>query len=211
MDELVDVLDGSGGETGKVAWKSEAHRLGLPHRCFHCWIVSPTGGPAGPYLFVQRRAPGKDTWPDLLDVTAAGHLRAGEGPLDGLREVEEELGVEVRAEELVPLGTREISRGIPGGGLDREFQETFLLVRELSREDLRLQTEEVAAVVRLRLDDVEALYGGAGIPAEVWTAEGAALSRARLSDFVPEDDAYLLRVARAAREVLAGGEPGNDF
>lgn len=207
MDEMVDVLDGSGEKTGEAVWKSEAHRLGLPHRCFHCWISDPRG----PYLFVQLRAAGKDTWPDLLDVTAAGHLRAGEGTLDGLREVEEELGLSARAEELIPLGTRKIEREIPGGGLDREFQEAFLLLRELSPADLRLQEEEVAALVRLRLDDVEALHQGAEVPAEEWTAGGTKSSRARRSDFVPEEDAYLLRVARAVREVLAGDGPGRIF
>lgn len=203
---MVDVLDEGGEKTGEVVWKSEAHRIGLRHRTFHCWILDPDG----PYLFVQLRAPGKDTWPDLLDVIAAGHLRAGEETLDGLREIEEELGLSVRAEELLPLGTRRIEREIPGGGLDREFQEAFLLVRELSPADLRLQEEEVAAVVRLRLDDVEALCEGAEIPVEEWTGQGTKPSRTRLSDFVPEDDAYLLRVARAAREAL-GGSPGRIF
>jgi len=207
MDEMVDVLDEGGEKTGEVAWKSEAHRVGLRHRCFHCWILDPKG----PYLFVQLRAAGKDTWPDLLDVTAAGHLRAGEGTLDGLREIEEELGLLVRAEDLYPLGTRKIEREIPGGGLDREFQEAFLLVRELSPADLRLQEEEVAALVRLDLDDVGALHDGAEVPAEEWTAGGTRPARTRLSDFVPEDDAYLLRVARAAREVLAGESPKRIF
>jgi len=206
MDEMVDVLDERGEKTGEVAWKSEVHRAGLRHRCFHCWILDPNG----PYLFVQLRAAGKDTWPDLLDVTAAGHLRAGEGALDGLREVEEELGLLVRPEELLPLGTRKIERAIPGG-LDREFQETFLLVRELSPPDLRLQEEEVAALVRLDLEDVEALHEGAEVPVEEWTAGGTRPARTRLSDFVPEEDAYLLRVARAAREVLAGDGPGRIF
>ncbi len=211
MDEMVDILDGAGEKTGEVVPKSEAHRLGLRHRCFHCWIVDPGSGSGGPYLFAQRRAAGKETWPDLLDVTAAGHLRAGERTLDGLREVEEELGLRVRAEDLLPLGTRKIERGIPGGGFDHEFQEGFLLVRELSPEDLRLQTEEVAAVVRLRLGDVEALYEGAEVPTEEWTGEETEVSRARLSDFVPEEDAYLLRVACAAREALAGRSPGSIF
>lgn len=207
MDERIDVRDERGERTGEVVWKSEAHRLGLRHRTFHCWILDPSG----PYIFVQLRAPGKDTWPDLLDVTAAGHLRAGEEIFDGLREIEEELGLAVRAEELLPLGTRRIEREIPGGGLDREFQEAFLLVRELSPADLRLQQEEVAAMVRLRLDDVEALYEGAEIPVEEWTGQGTKPSRALLSDFVPDDDAYLARVARAAREALAGDGPGRIF
>src|SRR3712207_9300793 len=96
MDEKVDVLDASGRSTGEIAWKSEAHRRGLWHRCFHCWIVGEDSG--GPYLLVQRRDATKDTWPGCLDVTAAGHLQSGEEPLSGgLREIEEELGL--RSEE----------------------------------------------------------------------------------------------------------------
>ncbi len=90
MDERIDILDAQGKQTGRVAWKSEAHRLGLWHRCFHCWIVSPETSSGGPYLFAQRRAAGKETWPDRLDVTVAGHLGAVEVTLEGgLREIEE--------------------------------------------------------------------------------------------------------------------------
>jgi isopentenyldiphosphate isomerase len=165
VDEKIDILDARGLMTGEVAWKSEAHRLGLWHGCFHCWIVAPETPSGGPYLFVQRRAAEKETWPDRLDVSVGGHLEAGEEALDGLREVEEELGLEVAARELVPLGTRRVELEIPAG-LDREFQEVFLLVRALSQRDLRFQEEEVAAVVRLRLDDVEALYEGGEVSAE---------------------------------------------
>ena len=123
------MLDSRGEKTGEVAWKSEAHRLGLWHRCFHCWIFSPEISSGSPYLFVQRRAAGKDTWPNRLDVTAAGHLGAGEETLEGgPREIEEELGLTVAPDELVPLGTRRSELQIPAG-LDREFQEVFLLVR----------------------------------------------------------------------------------
>ena len=98
VDEKIDVLDARGLMTGEVTWKSEAHRLGLWHRCFHCWIVSPETSTGGPYLFVQRRATGKETWPDRLDVTVGGHLGAGEEALNGIREVEEELGSRLRPE-----------------------------------------------------------------------------------------------------------------
>ena len=210
VDEKVDILDARGKKTGEVAWKSEAHRLGLWHRCFHCWIVAPETSSGGPYLFVQRRAAEKETWPDRLDVSVGGHLEAGEGALDGLREVEEELGLEVATRELVPLGTRRAELEIPAG-LDREFQEVFLLVRFLSHEDLRLQEKEVAAVVRLRLDVVEALYEGGEILAEEW-ADGKALPiSVYLADFVPGEDCYLLRAARAARDVLVGRRPGAVF
>ena len=209
MDEKVDVLNVRGERTGRVTWKSEAHRLGLWHRCFHCWIVAPRAPSGGPYLFAQRRAAGKDTWPNRLDVTVGGHLTAGESALDGLREVEEELGLTVTADELVSLGTRRAEKEIPTG-FDREFQEVFLLVRSLSPTDLRPREEEVAAVVRLRLDDVEALCGGAGIPAEEWAGGETTSVSVRLADFVPGNDGYLLRVARFARAALSG-HPGATF
>jgi isopentenyldiphosphate isomerase len=210
MDEKVDVLDERGEKTGQVAWKSEAHQLGLWHRCFHCWIVAPETPPGGPYLFVQRRAAGKDTWPNRLDVTIGGHLGAGEETLDGLREVEEELGLRVAVGELIALGTRRAEKEIPAG-FDREFQEVFLLVRSLTPKDLRLQQEEVAAVVRLRLDDIEALYGGAEIPAEEWAKEKTSSVLVSLADFIPDEDGYLLRAARAARAYLLGEHPGALF
>src|ERR687893_1929124 len=207
MDEKVDILDSRGEKTGEVAWKSEAHRLGLWHRCFHCWILSSGTSSKGPHLFVQRRTVGKETWPNKLDVTAAGHVGAGEEVLEGgLREIEEELGLRVEPGELVSLGTRRSELEVPVG-LDCEFQEVFLLVRSLSPKDLRLQEEEVAAVVRLRLDDVEALYGGGEIPAEEWPRGEASTVLVSIADFVPGEDEYLLRVARAACAYLGGARP----
>lgn len=210
MDEKIDILDERGKRTGRVAWKSEAHRVGLWHRCFHLWIVDPGEGPDGPYLFVQRRASVKETWPDRLDVTAAGHLMAGESGLDGLREVEEELGLSVGAGDVVALGTRRNELEIPAG-MDREFQDVFLLVRHLEPGDLRLQREEVASVVRLRLSDVEGLCAGEEVPAEAWAWDESEVARARIEDFVPDEDGYLLRVARAARKVLDGEGAENTF
>ena len=205
MDEKVDVLDARGASTGRAAWKSEAHRLGLWHRCFHCWIAAPETPSGGPYLFVQRRAAGKDTWPNRLDVTVGGHLKAGESVLDGLRELEEELGLTVAASELVPLGTRKVEKKIPAG-LDREFQKVFLLVRSLKKGDLNLQEEEVTAVLRLRLDDTETLYGGLEVTAEEW-AKGTSPVSIRLADFIPDEDNYLLRASRAVHAVLVGERP----
>ena len=208
MDEKIDILDERGEGTGRVAWKSEAHRDGLWHRCFHLWIVDPGDAAEGPSLLVQRRAPGKETWPNKLDVTAAGHLMAGESGLDGLRELEEELGLLVRPDEVIPLGTRRNELAIPAG-MDREYQDVFLLVRRLVPSDLRLQEEEVASVARLRLGDVERLCEGEGVPLEEWTGGEGLESTAKIEDFVPGGDRYLPLVARAAKKIL-NGEQAND-
>jgi 8-oxo-dGTP pyrophosphatase MutT (NUDIX family) len=209
VDELLDILDDSGRQTGEVAWKSEAHRLGLWHRCSHCWVVGEEAG--GPYLLVQRRAATKDTWPGYLDVTAAGHLQSGEEPFEaGLRELEEELGLEVGPERLVPLGTRRIEQRIQGGS-DREFHEVFLLSDSTPPQDLRLQEGEVEAVLRVRLGDAEALAGGAAAPAVEYAGGRISAARVHLSDFVPNEDNYLPIVAGAARLFLAGESPAQVF
>jgi isopentenyldiphosphate isomerase len=208
VDELLDILDESGRPTGEVVAKSEAHRLGLWHRCFHCWICG--SDPGGFYLLLQRRAGTKDTWPGYLDVTAAGHLAAGEETLDGLREVEEELGLRIVPERLVPLGTRRVEQEIPGG-CDRELHDVFLVFDATPLEDLRLQKEEVEAVFRLDLDDVQVLYETGSAPAREYAAGRISATRIHLAEFVPKEEGYLGRVAEAARRHLSGAQPAPIF
>jgi isopentenyldiphosphate isomerase len=204
VDELLDILDVSGRPTGEVVPKSEAHRLGLWHRCFHCWICG--SDPGGPYLLLQRRVARKDTWPNYLDVTAAGHLAAGEKTLDGLREVEEELGLRIAPERLVPLGTRRVEQEIPGG-CDRELHEVFLVSDATPPGDLRLQKHEVEAVFRLYLDDVRTLYKTGSAPAREYAGGRTSATRIHLKEFVPKEEGHLGRVAGAARQHLSGVPP----
>jgi isopentenyldiphosphate isomerase len=161
-------------------------------------------------LLLQRRAATKDTWPGYLDTTAAGHLAAGEGTLDGLREVEEELGLRVRPERLVPLGTRKVEQEIPAGR-DREFHEVFLLSDATPPGDLRLQKEEVDAVFRLDLDDVQVLYETGSAPAREFADGKTSATYIHLAEFVPQDEGYLRDVAWAARRLLSGARPGPIF
>ena len=203
---MVDILDAEGGATGRIAWKSEAHRDGLWHRCFHLWVCDP----AGPYLLVQRRARGKDTWPGYLDVTVAGHLAAGETAMDGVREAEEELGLRVDPARLVPLGTRRIEQEI-AAGCDREFHEVFLLLEGVRPERLRLQEEEVDAVIRFDLDAAEALDGGERIRAEERRGDAFSPTSISLADFVPKGEGTISLVAAAVRRAIAGEVPHRIF
>lgn len=204
VEEMLDILDESGRPTGEVVPKSEAHRLGLWHRCFHCWICGSDA--EGAYLLLQRRAATKEAWPCYLDITAAGHLAAGEETLDGLREVEEELGLRVETERLVPLGTLKVEQELPAG-CDREFHEVFLLSDATPPGDLRLQKEEVDALFRLDLEDVQALYETGSAPASEFAEGRISPTRIRLTEFVPHDEGFLGRVAEAASQLLSGDRP----
>ncbi len=67
-------------------------------------------------VLLQKRAATKKTWPGYYDISAAGHIDAGESPIESaVRETKEELGVEIDADKLLylfslrtPLATSEI-------------------------------------------------------------------------------------------------------
>jgi 8-oxo-dGTP pyrophosphatase MutT (NUDIX family) len=130
--------------------------------------------------------------------------------LDGLREVEEELGLQVEPERLVPLGTRRVEQEIPGG-CDREFHDVFLLFDATPPGDLCLQREEVESVFRLDLDEVEALYETGWAPAREYAEGRASATRIHLAEFVPKEEGYLRRVTEAARRLLSGAPPAPSF
>ena len=96
-------------------------------------------------------------------------------------------------------------------GCDREFHDVFLLFDPTPPEDLRLQEGEVEAVLRVGLRGAERLGAGDSVPAMEYAEGGAFTTRVGLSEFVPNEDDYLCRVAGAARRLLAGEDPGRVF
>lgn len=203
MDEFVDILDDSGRFTGSVRLKSEAHRDGLWHRCFHCWVVYlPDSGE--PELLLQRRATVKDTWPGRLDVSVGGHLSAGEDILDGVREMREELGLEASAKDLIPLGEQRVEREIPQG-LDREFHGVFLYATKTPPEELTLQPEEVDSVVLITLKDAERFSRGLEVGGrELPGGGGSHAVRISPSETVHGSEEYFRWVVGRVRESVDG-------
>lgn len=126
MDELLDTFDENMKWTG-TATRTEVHRLGLWHQTFHCWVLHRDM--SGDSLVLQRRHATKDTHPNKLDVSCAGHLSAGENPSDGVRELREELGVDVDFDKLHKAGVYTYTSAV-GGAKDNEFCNVFVLIQE---------------------------------------------------------------------------------
>ena len=79
--------------TGKVKKRSQVHKDGDWHRSMHLWIYQFDSANENVRVLLQRRSPYKDTHPDMLDVSCAGHVNAGDDILETtMREMEEELG-----------------------------------------------------------------------------------------------------------------------
>jgi 8-oxo-dGTP pyrophosphatase MutT (NUDIX family) len=155
-DELIDIFDAERRPLG-TALRGRAHREGLWHQTFHCWIVRRDE--RGVFLIFQRRGPHKDIFPNLLDVSAAGHLAAGEAVADGVRELAEELGLVLPFAALKPLGM-ERGEGRFGGLIDREFTHLFLLRHDAPLDSYQPLVAEVPALVQILLEDATRLFAG---------------------------------------------------
>lgn len=95
------IIDESWGElhfphpkpTGESKERSKVHADGDWHRSVQVWIVQQDPNSRKVLVLLQRRSNFKDTHPNLLDVSCAGHVNAGDDILQTtLRELREELG-----------------------------------------------------------------------------------------------------------------------
>jgi 16S rRNA (adenine1518-N6/adenine1519-N6)-dimethyltransferase len=94
--EMFDVVD-ERDQVLRQASRHEVHKNGWLHRAVHIFVFNRAGE-----LFLQKRSRWKDAHPSRWDSSAAGHLNAGDDYEEtALREVREEMGVEVERVELL--------------------------------------------------------------------------------------------------------------
>lgn len=200
MVELLDIYDENLTHLG-VKDRETVHRDGDWHRTFHCWIVY-RDSQGTDYVVFQRRGPDKQTYPNLLDITAAGHYEAGETMADGVREIQEELGIRVDFADLVAVGLR-YAVYQQNGIVDYEFNEVFLLNDDRPLSVYVPQQEEVSDLVCIRIDDGLALFAGEcqSVPAESRVMGTITVRRA---DFVYPPDHYTYRALVLAKRFLNG-------
>lgn len=206
-EEQIDIVDENLNPVG-TALKSEAHRHGLWHFSIHCWIVRP-GGPG--YVLFQKRAKSKDLFPDKLDISAAGHYRAGEVAADGTREIMEELGLDVAFDDLVSLGIK-VDLGRTEKIKNYEFCRVFLLADPRPIEDYAPDPSEVEGLVQVPIDEGLDLMSGRKSQAKAegieWDADAEAwvpwTSEIHIDSFIPRVDSYYYKIFIMARLLLAG-------
>jgi isopentenyldiphosphate isomerase len=203
--EMLKVFDDQGNHIG-VATRADVHTLGLWHEAFHCWFISREKDIN--YIYLQQRSKEKDMYPNLFDITAAGHLLAHETVEDGIREIKEEIGIHVTMEELIPLGT------IPycvekDNIIDKEMAHIFLYTTHHGFDDFILQEEEVSGMIRVPFSAFyELLLGSAKVvPIEGFTilpdgSRVTILEEAGKERFVQHVPAYYQKVFAAIRSHL---------
>lgn len=140
--EYFDILDDMGNKTGKIKLRSEVHRDGDWHKAVHIWILNDKGE-----ILLQRRCEAKDSNPNMLDISCAGHLSAGDVSLSGaIRELKEELNLDVNPEELRFIKTLKKSSKYTSTFINNEFDDLYILRTTKRIEDMKFQQEEISEI-----------------------------------------------------------------
>ena len=142
IEEYFDLLDENGNKTGKTKLRSEIHRDGDWHRAVHIWIINDKGD-----VLLQRRCATKDSNPNMLDISSAGHLSAGDESLDGaIRELKEELDLDVKPEELQFIKTIKRSSKYTPTFINNEFDDLYILRTTKTINEMSFQKEEISEI-----------------------------------------------------------------
>jgi len=203
--EIMNIFDEQRNHIG-TANRDDVHREGHWHETFHCWFVNEEKGTN--FVYFQLRSDVKKDFPSLLDITAAGHLLANEFVFDGIREIKEELGIDVLFNDLISLGIIKDCI-VTGEFVDREFAHVFLYKTHDYQFDFQLQKEEVSGVVKANLDDFYEFCLGQkeeirveGFMTDEQNTEMFISKNIMKNDFVPHPDSYLIHVARRIKDVI---------
>lgn len=154
--EYFDVCDSGGNITGQIVARDIAHRDGISHRTAHTWVVRRVDDRW--QVLLQKRAINKDAFPGMYDTSSAGHIPAGDEPLDSaLRELQEELGICARPEQLHFAGVfhGHYEKMFHGHMFrDNEFAHVLVYMEPVDISQLVLQAEEVERVDWFDLETV---------------------------------------------------------
>ncbi len=169
MEENIDIINKETGEnTGEVKLKSEVHRDGLWHKTVHIWCINSKGE-----ILLQHRSKEKKNFPDMWDISVAGHISSGESSEQGaLREIKEEIGIDISVSDLKYLGTV-VQESVLNNEtyFDNELNDIYIFKLD-NNKDLKIQEEELDQLKWLPISEFQE-----------WINE-------KRTDLVPHDEEY---------------------
>lgn len=147
--EMFDIIDKNGNPTGLIKERGVVHREGALHATSHIWIARKNDKSSFDIL-LQKRSSNKDSHPGCYDISSAGHIGAGDTPLNSaLRELQEELGIIAKPEHLKEFGVQ--YKNYEGEFYGKPF-------RDCQRSILYLYTEPVdASTITLQESEIESV------------------------------------------------------
>jgi isopentenyldiphosphate isomerase len=150
MEEMVDVLNSDGIPTGEIISKKDAHKNGVWHRAAHVWFVNNNNE-----ILLQKRANHIESNPGKYDISAAGHLMAGDTFIKGaLREIKEELGIDLEEKDLVKIGElHNESTQHEGKYINKEYNDIYVVRKDIPISDFTIQESEVSLIKYISIEE----------------------------------------------------------
>ena len=202
MTELLDIFDENYNPIAPFHQsKDVVHQQGLWHQTFHCFMVEKNEGK----VFFQLNRKKNNNFKPLLTPSSAGHIQAGEKIQNGIREIKEELGIEITFSDLSFIGMQKrVADYLETGYHDREFIHIYILPKNLLSEHIKLDKSEVNGLFSISIKDGLDLFRGlkkkitiSGIELEKDEYKDKTLTVSQ-SDFVIQPENYYLNVFQAA-------------
>lgn len=142
--ESFDIVTEENELTGQTKTRKQTHTDGDWHRTVQVWIVNEGK------ILMQKRALTKGNGPGDWDVSAGGHVKAGQTPEEAIiEETKEELGLEITKDELIFLQTTKQCWEIERKEVNRlcnEVVHLFLVEKSITLDDISFDDGEVIDV-----------------------------------------------------------------
>lgn len=203
MEKVDILLPPEFNKSGFVKTRDQAIAEGDWLGGFHLWVIRTKPQPA---LLFQRRSPQKPTFPNLLDVSAAGHYLAGETVSDGLREVQEEIGKNYSFKQLTYLGKKIFVDFDSRGRKLQTVNDVFFTIDNDPLTTFTLQKQEVASLLIIPIADLKAVFTKANYR---FTVSGILQNQHPITqtvsknDFIKNWDHYQYKIALLTEKFMA--------
>ncbi len=159
--EYIDILNEDGVRTGEILSRDETHKRREWHRAVIGAIVDENNK-----VLMQQRSNSKQKFPGLWDLSTAGHIRSGEGPMEALnRELNEEIGyimkrnIQIRECRFIS-SFKNVHHFTEKDGTpidEKSFYELFVIFVEGKDLDIKFNDDEVQDIKWMSYFEVKAL------------------------------------------------------
>ena len=149
--ELLNIVDENNNLTGIKEDKEIVHKKGLWHREAAIWIMNENGE-----MLLQKRSATKKQNPNKWALTA-GHVDAGEEPIDTMvREIQEELGVNIEKEKFSKILLEKEKIFSPESNtINARFTEHYFTIVPYKISDYKIQLSELSEVKYFSIEEIE--------------------------------------------------------
>ncbi|MFA6305941.1 MAG: NUDIX domain-containing protein [Candidatus Gracilibacteria bacterium] len=151
--EYFDLYDKNGKQLNQTKLRTEVHKDGDWHAAVDIWILNSHGE-----LLLQKRAKQKESFPGLWEVSCSGHISEGEdSKTSAIREIKEELGLDVEERELKFLfKAKDTCITNKGTFINNEHKDIYLIKKDIEIKNLKPDPSEISEVKFMKIEDLKA-------------------------------------------------------